>query len=272
MLRRDPVLRWAGGKRTVAYELANMMGFRSECSHYFEPFLGAGSVFSALNPESATLGDLNSDLIRFYRHLRSSPYRLHDEISKIPRVDSTQSYNRARMEFNESAKGIYRSALFYVLNRTCFNGIWRVNMNGFFNVPYGNREFRGADMQQWISASRQLKGVELVDGDYTKSVRFARPGDIVFFDPPYLASKTEMFTRYTTSPFGVREHIALKSEVERLTDLEVAVFVTLRDNETARTLYRDFKVRNIRASAAFDFLANNRPTSDILITNHWCDA
>jgi DNA adenine methylase len=258
-----------GGKqRLAAAILAHLKRVAGQRTKYFEPFLGGGSVFYHLAPQKAILGDLNADLINFYSWLGRAPLKLRWEASDIDRLGVRDEYDAARLEFNSGASGLRRAALFLYLNRTGFNGIWRVNRAGMYTVPYGGRRLALLPHSEWLNWSRSFRSVTLRASDYGETLSYARHGDVAYLDPPYYDSTgRELFTRYTHSGFTLDNHKALAATVRRLTELDVYVVLTIRDDPEIRLLYADYKVDNVIVSSGVGATGNHRRTVDLVIRN-----
>ncbi len=204
-------LRWAGSKWRALHALKPILESR-DYDLYVDPFVGAGTVFFKLaKPVDSILSDLNRDVISFYQFLKSNPDGLWRELSKFPRNVSEASYKAVRKRFNSLSKGRERAATFFFLNRTCFNGVYRINRRGEFNVPYGLRgKFEyptAASLQQF---SIQLQDATILHCDFAETLRFARQRALYYLDPPYteIAGKPG-YTRYSWPPFR-------RSDLERL--------------------------------------------------------
>src|SRR5262245_34287533 len=157
-----PPLRWVGGKQRYSRKVSSYLEVpRGQRGLYFEPFLGGGSVFWAVRPHEGVLGDLNKDLIEFYRYLSEAPEELWNSVKAIGQDVNADTYYPARDEFNGEATGLRRAALFLLLNRCGFNGIWRVNRKGQYNVPFGGRSLCLPDLNEWLDFAKTLSGMIL---------------------------------------------------------------------------------------------------------------
>lgn len=191
-----PVIRWAGSKRKL---IPNLMALVPEhFNRYYEPFVGSGCLFFALNPEYATLGDINRELISAYRTLRRSAKKVVALVDAYPRSKSFYYRLRDRIE---PANQLERTARFIYLNRFCFNGIYRTNRAGKFNVPRGNRTGDLPGVEQFLIAARKLRGADLVCGDFEKTLADVSEGDFVYLDPPYASSTCKDRNEYGIGSF-----------------------------------------------------------------------
>ena len=267
-LNRTP-LRWVGGKQRLSELIVSRIEHSDlKPSRYFEPFLGGGSVFFRLRPSLSTIGDMNPDLILFYRFLRDTPAALKTEAIAIDHSGSKENYDSAREEFNAGAEGLRRAALFLFLNRTGFNGIWRVNRRGQYTVPFGNRRLSLIADVDWLAASKALAAADLRCEDYVHLLDDARASDVVFIDPPYFdSSGTELFSRYTLHGFSIRDHERLRQQVQLLNDREVRFLMTVRDDPKIRDLYADFKIDTVAVRTTVRARGAHVTVEDLLITN-----
>ena len=196
-----PLLKWPGGKRWLAPELAPILG--EECrGRYFEPFLGGGAVFLALQPESAVLSDNNAELIESLSVLRSAPGGILDRLWRLS--NSEECYYRVRASRPTTRVGA--AARFIYLNRTCWGGIYRLNQRGEFNVPFGNSGRIICRKRDLEDNARGLSRAKLLCRDFEVSMRQARSGDVVYADPPYTTrGQNNGFLRYNEKLFAWKD-------------------------------------------------------------------
>jgi DNA adenine methylase len=236
-----PFLKWAGGKQWLA---ARLIRFVSPTGTYYEPFLGGASLFFAARPRRAALSDKNADLIETYECLRDEPFQIIDRITEWSYNEET--YYRVREMHPRSRVG--RAARFIYLNRTCWNGLYRVNRNNQFNVPFGR--FANptiCDASVLLGASRALQEVNLTVSDFEQAVEDAQRGDVVYLDPPYTVKHSNNgFLRYN-------EHLFTWSDQERLASLAhvlkrrgCRVLVTNACHKHLVSLYNGFHVTPLR--------------------------
>lgn len=248
-------LRWAGSKRRSLRSLRPLFE-RYPYDFFVEPFVGAGCVFFSLNTaRRALLSDINSDLIDFYNHLRQDPSRLRTELTALPSIVSRRDYYQIRNTFNKAPRSFARSAQFFLLNRLCFNGVYRVNRFGQFNVPMGSRNrFRLPTLKHLEGISAMLKHAALRACDFTATLRYARPGALFYIDPPYAGHAD----RYAWPPFREAQLCHLAAYVTRVAESGASVivsyagtnrpaFVPRHFNLTAFNVYRSVSVNGSRA-------------------------
>jgi DNA adenine methylase len=243
-----PFLKWAGGKRELAEKI---IGFfpPEKIETYYEPFLGGGAVFFEMAERSlfkrAVLGDSNAELMRVYRVLRDFPEELIVELLLIWKA-SPKHYARIRAMDGMESNVVRRAARTIYLNKFCFNGLYRVNKRGDFNVPYGKLKKPPAlDEEGLRLCSRLLEHfVELREDSFALSVMSAGRGDLVYFDPPYVpASKSSRFTGYTKEGFGDAQQVALASLALMLRNRGASVVLSASDTPRVRELYGEGEMR-----------------------------
>jgi DNA adenine methylase len=286
-----PILKWAGGKRQLLDAIYDR--FPRSYDRYHEPFLGGGALFFDLAPEGGTVNDTNPRLVNFYRQVRDSPNGLiaHLESFADPEADPTSDepfadvdrkgkpienyYYQKRAQFNRRPAGeafdpVEEAALLCYLNRTGYNGLYRENRSGRFNVPIG----RYAD-PDWVrddairAASRVLADVEVRNEDFEYVLDAAEPGDLVYFDPPYEPmSPTASFTEYSASGFGRDDQDRLLDTAAALDDAGVDVILSNSGVLAERYERRGFDVALVGATRAINSDADNRDEVDELVATN----
>jgi len=193
-------LRWAGSKRKSIPVLARLVPQRY--NGYVEPFAGSACLAFHLRPERLVLGDLNPQLVEFYQYLRDNPAALHHAYRALPANPTT--YYEVRTEYNNAAPSVDRAAKFLYLNRYCFNGIYRVNSRGSFNVPWGGDKVGlPLTLRDLMDASDVLQSAVIECSDFESfTKRNVRPGDFVYIDPPYARDETRVFREYHERSFA----------------------------------------------------------------------
>jgi DNA adenine methylase len=258
-----PFLRWAGGKTRL---LRHLLPFVPEdFNGYFEPFLGGGAVFFAIRGRARgpiVLSDLNEDLINIWQIVRDQPEAFLDALAAYEGKNDEESYYEVR-EAQTPTEPIHRAARFAYLNQTAWNGLWRVNRWGGFNVPWGNRPFRGYDSDSLTRLSEVLQGVRIDIADFRDVLQRPSRGDFVYLDPPYLpVSDTSKFSGYTEKRFRAADLEELASICDELTKRGVAWVMSNRDTALVRELFADHEIARMttRRSVAAQNRRDIEPT------------
>jgi DNA adenine methylase len=248
-------LKWVGGKRRLSKEIVSV--FPDYYLTYFEPFLGGASVYLEALPAKAKLSDLNGSLINYYLHLRDNPallmeacLKLEKSFNKLKDLSARKDfYLKVRTQFNSDLdkKDLDNAAKFLFLNKTAFNGMYRENSRGEFNVPFNNKEnLKLFEKDQFLANSRALKSASLRVSNYREAVSKAKRGDLVYFDPPYIPlSTTAAFVDYTKSSFGPSAQEELRDTAKELVDKGVTVILSNSYCETVEKLYKGFELRPV---------------------------
>jgi DNA adenine methylase len=268
-----PFMKRVGGKTKLLPELKARLP--KTYKRYFEPFVGGGALFFDLAPADAVLGDASVELVDTYRGLK---YAVEDVIAKLA-VHATLHagdtyYYTVRTAWNQ---GQWRNdlaghaAAFLYLNKTCFNGLWRVNKAGAFNVPkgaYANPTICNANALR--QAADVLASATLSSDEYYQTASFAERGDFVYFDPPYdPVSKTSNFTAYTKDVFGYAEQEVLADHARTLALRGVSVMLSNNDTPFIRSLYQDFCIDTVPCARSINSKGSKRgPVSEVIITNY----
>ncbi|MDO8561385.1 MAG: Dam family site-specific DNA-(adenine-N6)-methyltransferase [bacterium] len=246
-------LKWAGGKRRILPLLDRF--FPKVINRYFEPFLGGGSVFfyikAKYNPSECVISDTNRDLVNTYLHVRDNPRELIKRLSSFKKNHSKEFYYSVRERFNGfKYDGVERSAAFIYLNKTCFNGLYRVNSKNEFNVPFGQLKNPGIFEESIIyHASEILKdGVKIKHQDYQKILGCVGRGDFVYLDPCYDPLKKTSFANYTPERFSEDDRVELHTFIESLRKARARVVLSNNDISEIRKLYsKRYNINEITA-------------------------
>jgi DNA adenine methylase len=260
-----PPLKWAGGKRQLLPNL--VAALPATHRRYIEPMMGGGALFFALSPTQALLADSNPELINFYRALVSDLDAVIETALSWP-VDEATFYAVRARRFEELDTVTAAARLLY-LNRTCFNGLYRVNRRGEFNVPWGRYSRPTIANRATLEAARdRLARAEIILGDYAAVLRaHARPGDLVFLDPPYLPiSENSDFKRYTKVQFREEDHRAMRVLVEELRERGCATLITNSNHPLMYELYGEFSIEVVETRRNINSRADLRRGQDIIVS------
>jgi DNA adenine methylase len=259
----EPFLRWAGSKRSHVDKIRACMP--ESFTRYFEPFVGSGALFFALRPEVAFLGDTLSPLIETFVAVRDHPSEVFDEISKWP-VDRDTFYH---LRAHQPESKIERAARFIYLNKTAWNGLYRVNRKGGFNVPYGlPKSSRIVTREQLLLSSSILANASLAAQDFEITLQGAGEGDLVFIDPPYVTShKDNGFLEYNEKLFTWDDQVRLAELSRSLVEAGASVVVTNADHPSIRALYSEFEITEFwRSSTLAGSAKHRRRVSELILS------
>ena len=271
-----PVVKWAGGKRQLLDEIKSLAP--KEYNTYFEPFVGGGAVLFCLQPQNAVINDLNSELVCMYKVIKNNPLGLIDELRELSNnvdvFNYIRSLDRNHDEFKKLSD-LKKAARLIYLNKTCYNGLYRVNANGEFNTPFAyNKNPLICDANNIISVHDYFVRVDIdiKNTDFEKSVTNAQTGDFVYFDPPYdPISLSAAFTSYSKEGFDKNAQKRLAKLCIDLTDRGVKVMVSNSNTEFVRELYsaKCFKIHIVEAGRAINSKAEGRgKIEEVIITNY----
>ncbi len=260
-----PLLKWVGGKSQLLDELFNKMPKRY--GRYIEPFIGGGALFFASQPQNGLIADSNPELINLYQAVADDVEAVINHLAQF-RYDKEQFYAVRAWDWHSLAPSLAAARTIY-LNRTCFNGLYRVNKQGQFNVPFGrytNPTILDADNLR--NAVTLLQHTQIVCADYKTVLReHTQPGDFVFLDPPYLPVSTYAdFKRYTKEQFHEEDHIELASEVMRLHELGCHVVLTNANHPLVHELYGCFTLDVLQTKRYISCQGKKREGQDVIVS------
>lgn len=266
-----PIVKWVGGKRQLMFELLKNMP--KSYNRYFEPFIGGGALFFELQPQNGYISDMNEELINLYSVVRDNVYELIDDLNKhevskeyflkIRNLDRTEKYN--------SLSDVKKASRFIYLNRTCFNGMYRVNSQGQFNVPFGNyKNPRIVDAENLMNCSKLLKNTEICYADFSEILNKVQKGDFVYFDPPYVPlNETSSFTSYTKDGFDLDMQFKLREVCDELDSMGVMFMLSNSDTKLVNELYSSYEIKKVFASRAINANGNGRgKITEVLVRNY----
>jgi DNA adenine methylase len=272
-----PLLKWAGGKRQLRSELTRLLPDR--WGTYFEPFIGGGALLVELvnlgRLDRAVIGDKNPELVNLYRVVKQDPEKIFHALSDKKFRNDEESFRQLKAEFNALVgtrkRPVDRAALLVYLNKHSYNGLWRVNRKGLYNVPFGKyTRLSLPSLQSLQKFSRMLEGITLVHADFERIVRTAKRGDLVYFDPPYHPlSKTARFTDYTTGGFLFEDQERLARVFRRLSERGVRLMLSNSCTPEIKDLYEDFSIHTVTAKRFINCKGEKRSgAAELIITNY----
>lgn len=291
-----PVLKWAGGKRQILREIQACLPPKSDVSTYHEPFFGGGALFFKTwpQPSGSTINDINERLMNFYRVVSEHPKKLIETLETYDRPESdpdpsreysnenrkgqkvNQYYYQQRELFNrrprdETFDEVEEAALFMYLNRTCYNGLFRENQSGEFNVPIGRYSSANwVQASRITQASRALGNVDIYCDDFSYVLDHANENDLVYFDPPYKpVSHTSSFVEYSSEEFDTEAQERLRDIAVKLVD--IGVYVVISNSPPMRDIYQnldEFQVHDVGAKRHINSNSDGRgEVGEIIVTN-----
>ena len=270
-----PFIKWAGGKR----QLLAQIKARIPCSYnqYYEPFVGGGAVLFGLIPATAVINDVNKALINAYRKIAEVPIEFLEQISQLDSQmweDGKAYYYSLRERYNEKLeKGEYDvelAALFVFINKHCFNGLYRVNTKGLFNVPYNNSRGNSCDKDVIMAVSNYMKNVIILEGDFEPACEQAKPGDFIFFDSPYAPLNPSSFESYTKEGFDIESHKRLATLFDKMTKKGCFCMLTNHNTEFINELYSEkgYRMDVVSVKRMINSDASKRVGEEVIICNY----
>lgn len=271
-----PVLKWVGGKRQLLKEIRKHIP--EKFSTYYEPFLGGGAVLFELQPNRAVVNDINEELINVYLVIKDHVEELIEELKKHDKENSREYYyeirslDRNKDKYNQLSN-VQRASRIIYLNKTCYNGLFRVNSQGQFNVPYGrykNPDIVNEVTLRAVSNYFNETNITFKCGDFEEAVKDAREGSFVYLDPPYdPVSDTSSFTSYNMNGFDKEEQIRLKNLCDKLNKKGVKFLLSNSATDFILDLYKDYNITIVQANRAINSKANKRGKVDeVLVKNY----
>ncbi|HOJ76689.1 MAG TPA: DNA adenine methylase [Bacillota bacterium] len=272
-LRLQPFLKWAGGKRQLLSSIRAYLP--KQFATYYEPFVGAGALLFDIRPEKAVINDLNSELINCYRIIKENLDELLIDLAK--HCNDVDYYYQIRdldrqPQFN-GMSAVERASRIIYLNKTCYNGLFRVNSEGQYNVPFGrykNPRIVDEGLLRSISSYLNQNDIKILNTDFAEATGEAQAGDFIYFDPPYdPVSNTASFTGYNLSGFGREEQVRLRDHFKTLDQKGCFVLLSNSATEFIYELYRNYKIVTVTANRAINSKADGRgKVAEVLIMNY----
>lgn len=276
MLKGKPFVKWAGGKRSIIKELINLSPH--EFNTYYEPFVGGGAMLFELAPKKAVINDYNKELMNVFNCIKDEKKftKMCNELNNYEANHSEEFYYQIRnldrdpkkykrlSDYKKAARTIY-------LNKACFNGLYRVNSKNEFNVPFGKKNkvntYDGINLGI-IYTYLNMNDIKILSTDFEESVKDAKKGDFIYFDPPY-DSETSTFNNYTENGFGKEEHRRLAKVFKELSDRGCYVMLSNYNTTLVKELYKDYHFHYIEARRNIGANAKDRgKVEEVIITNY----
>ena len=276
MIKGKPFVKWAGGKRQIIKELTKLAPL--EYSTYYEPFVGGGALLFELSPKKAVINDYNEELMNVYNCIKDENKfeKMVHELNHYEASHNKEFYLELRNKDRDQKKFMKipdykRAARTIYLNKACFNGLYRVNSKNEFNVPFGKKEkvntYDGQNLGI-IHSFLNFNDIKIMNVDFEESVKDAKKGDFIYFDPPY-DSDTHTFNNYTEEGFGKKDHIRLANTFKELDKKGCYVMLSNHNTELVNELYKDFNIHVIEAKRNINANGKKRgKVEEVIITNY----
>ena len=274
MNKTAPILKWAGGKRQLLTQI--LPHIPNDYNRYFEPFLGAGAVLFELQPKRATINDTNAELINVYQVIKDNP----DELIKLLKEYDKQHFkdfyynirdiDRDSVKFQKLSEVEKASRTIY-LNRTCYNGLYRVNSAGCFNTPMGHNTAIQIVNENGIRAINEYLNkyeIRILNTDYREALKRVRKTDFVFLDPPYYPTGKDYFIRYDSSLFGIENQEELKKVCDRLTNRGIRFIQTNSCCDGIKKLYEEYRIIEVDVRRSINTKVEGRKDKEVIILNY----
>lgn len=270
-----PFVKWAGGKRQLLDRIKERLPLKY--NNYFEPFVGGGAVLFGLKPEKAIINDINASLINAYKVIAHNTQDFLEYINILDNdmwEDGKAYYYTLRERYNDKIMqeeyDVEMAALFVFINKHCFNGLYRVNGKGLFNVPYNNSRRSSIDSNLIVNLSGYLKNIQIMQGDFENVCQNAARHDFVFFDSPYAPLNPTSFESYTKEGFDMESHKRLSKLFDKLTDRGCYCMLTNHNTEFINELYgkKGYRMEVTSVKRMINSDASNRKGEEIIICNY----
>jgi DNA adenine methylase len=264
-------IRWAGSKRQLVPLLSSC--WPGDDYRYIEPFMGSACVFFSISPPRALLSDLNAELIGMFESVRQAPEAVYSSLLSIPM--GAESYYTIRKMDPNLLIPTDRAARFLFLNRFCFNGLYRTNLKGEFNVPFASSRTGGyPSWDEFSLASNRLKNVDIRCGDFASILASeVKDGDFVYLDPPYAVQNTRIFSQYGPQTFGLNDLERLRETLIKIDSSGALFLLSYADCDEAKHFFRDWPTTNVEVQRNIaGFAKHRRRAAEILVSNFDCES
>lgn len=270
-----PFVKWAGGKRQLIPQIRERMP--AQFNNYYEPFVGGGAVIFELLPENAVINDINRALINAYQMICDHPQGFLQEINRLDAEmweDGKEYYYSLRERYNDKMMmdefDVELAALFVFINKHCFNGLYRVNGKGLFNVPYNNSRRSSVDEKSILEISEFLRNVTIISGDFEAACEGAGKGDFVFIDSPYAPLNPTSFESYTKEGFDIESHRRLANLFDKLTARGCYCMLTNHNTDLIKELYgnKGYTIDVVSVKRMINSDASKRVGEEVIICNY----
>lgn len=268
----QPFVKWAGGKRQLLNKINEKLPVNFKT--YYEPFVGGGAVLFDIQHKTSVINDINSHLISAYKNIRDNPVDLMNLLDDFDSVKlNDKIYREFRDKYNshikEDINNLETSALFIFLNKHGFNGLFRVNSKGLFNVPWNKKEYVASyNKDNIIKISKFLQSVKITNLDFKDAIKNAQKNDFVFFDSPYAPLNPSSFTAYDKTGFKLEDHERLAELFKTLDSRGVYCMLTNHNTELIQSLYMKYKIEEVNVRRSINSDSTKRRGKELIITNY----
>lgn len=267
-----PVIKWVGGKRQLLNELKKYMP--KKFNTYFEPFIGGGALFFDLKIKKSFINDYNTELINLYETIKNKPNELIEDLKKHENNSEyfykIRELDRTPEKYKRLSK-VKKASRFIYLNKTAFNGLYRVNKNGQFNVPFGRyKNPNYIDSDNILDCSNLLQSTTILNGDFEIIKKYIKKDDFIYFDPPYVPlNETSCFTEYTNKGFDEDMQFRLKELCDYIDSIGAYFMLSNSYTEYIKNLYKDYNLITVQANRALNCKANGRgKINEYIVVNY----
>lgn len=269
-----PIIKWAGGKGYLLETVKAMQP--AKYNRYIEPFGGGAAIMLGIHPSVSLLNDINSELMNVYQQVKSAPAAVIAALNALDGLHESAPvakdfYYETRSVFNANrgSGASEQAARFIYLNKHCFNGLYRVNSEGDFNVSFNGRLLgKSCESTQIMEISNFLRTATIKNEDFEPILSEAKKGDFVFIDPPYIPIKASSFTEYTPTGFSMSDHIRLAECCKELTNKGVFFLMTNSDTPMVKSLYATYNIKTVDIACRMNCNGSHRKSKGIIITNY----
>lgn len=282
----EPIIKWAGGKRQLLNKITEKLP--NDFNNYYEPFIGGGAVLFGLAPllngKEITINDINPQLVNLYKTIKEEPEQFIEKLSELDNTHNNSSdkknyYLEMRSKYNEMItnpdlfSNVDIAAQMVYINKHCFNGLYRVNSKGLFNVPYNNKDHGLSFDKNNVMAisdffNEHFESFKILNQDFENAVISAQKGDFVFFDSPYTPLKEDSFEAYTKEGFSYDDHVRLANLFKELSNKGVYCMLTNHNTNLINSLYSRFNIEVVPVKRFINSDASKRTGEEVIITNY----
>lgn len=265
-------VKWAGGKKQLIEQFKPF--FPEKIERYLEPFVGGGAVLfyvlKTYKPKEVFIFDINEELINTYKVIRDDVENLIKELKKLKKLHNKEHYYQVRAENPKLLSPLTRASRFIYLNKTCFNGLYRVNSKGGFNVPMGKYKNPLICPEEDLKLiSKLLKDVKIVNGGFEECLKYAKKNSFIYFDPPYYPLKKSSFTTYAKGNFLDKEQEQLKEVFSKLDKKGCKVMLSNSDTDFIKKLYKKYNINFVKATRMINCNGKGRgKVNEVVVTNY----